>query len=130
MAVYKETISLCSYSVGQWALKDYLPECFEYLKHARDLCRSNMEKIVARLSLHQGVKCPIPSGGIYVFPDFSKFEPSADNLFKSMLDGGVALVPGPFFGQQGAGHARIMFAASPEIIDEALDRMDKVLEKG
>ncbi|WP_300459159.1 pyridoxal phosphate-dependent aminotransferase [Desulfobacula sp.] len=127
MGVYKETISLCSYSVGQWAMAQYLPRCQPYLDDARNLCRRNMEKMVERLNAIPGVKCPVPQGGIYVFPDFSEFEPSADKLFQCLLDSGVAVVPGPFFGVQGESHARIMFAASEEIIDRGLDRMEAAL---
>ncbi|SCL34922.1 cystathione beta-lyase [Micromonospora nigra] len=35
----------------------------------------------------------------------------------------VALVPGPAFGTGGAGHARLNFATSPELLTQALDRM-------
>ncbi len=35
----------------------------------------------------------------------------------------VALNPGPAFGEGGAGHVRLNFATSPEILDAALDRI-------
>lgn len=127
MGVYKESISLCSSSVGQWAMARYLPDCQPFLDEARSLCRRNMEKMVDRLNAIPGVSCPVPQGGIYVFPEFREAEPSSDTLFRRLLDRGVAVVPGPFFGPQGEGHARIMFAASEEIIDQGLDRMEAAL---
>ncbi len=127
MSVYKETISLCSFSIGQWAMAGYLPGSGSYLDHARELCRKNMEKMVARLNDLPGVSCPRPQGGIYVFPAFADFDPSAQDLFRRLLDSGVAVVPGPFFGDQGKGRARLMFAAAPDIIDRALDRIEAAL---
>ncbi|MCF8061823.1 MAG: pyridoxal phosphate-dependent aminotransferase [Deltaproteobacteria bacterium] len=127
MSVFKETISLCSFSIGQWALAGYLAGSRPYLDRVRELCRGNMERVVERLNAIPGVRCPKPVGGFYAFADFSGIEPSDEALFRRFLDGGVALVPGGFFGSQGAGHARIMFATDRALIDRALDRMEAAL---
>ena len=37
--------------------------------------------------------------------------------------GKVALTDGPYFGAQGAGHARLNIGTSPELITEAVNRM-------
>lgn len=47
-----------------------------------------------------------------------------DDPAATFLDRGVALVPGPDFGH-GAGHARLNFATTPEILDEAVSRMSR-----
>lgn len=39
------------------------------------------------------------------------------------MQAGVALASGPDFGGQGSGHARLNFACSPEVLDEAIDRL-------
>lgn len=39
----------------------------------------------------------------------------------------IALNPGFAFGEAGAGHVRLNFATSPEILSEALDRLDAAL---
>lgn len=41
--------------------------------------------------------------------------------------GRVALVPGPAFGAEGAGHARLNLATSPEILAEGVDRIVKAV---
>jgi len=129
MGVYKESISLCSFSIGQWAMSGYLGASRPYLDRVRDLCRGNMERMVARLNKIPGVRCPAPTGGIYVMADFSGIEPSEEALFQRLLEGGVAVVPGGFFGSRGAGHARIMFATDPERIDRGLDRIEATLTR-
>lgn len=128
MAIYKESISLCSFSIGQWALASYLKNCDAYLEKVKNLCQQNMEMIVERLNTIPGVRCTPPQGGFYVFPDFSDIEPSSQALFKRLLDGGVAVVPGAFFGEQGEGRARIMFAADRNMISDAMDRLEAALK--
>jgi bifunctional pyridoxal-dependent enzyme with beta-cystathionase and maltose regulon repressor activities len=39
------------------------------------------------------------------------------------------VVPGGFFGSQGAGHARIMFATDRSLIDESLIRIKAALAR-
>jgi aspartate/methionine/tyrosine aminotransferase len=127
MSVFKETVSLCSFSIGQWAMAKYLAGSRPYLDLVKELCRSNMECLVDGLNSIPGVKCPRPVGGFYVFADFSRIEPSDETLFRRLLDGGVAVVPGGFFGSQGTGHARIMFATDRNLIDESLIRIKAAL---
>lgn len=127
MGILKESVSLCSFSIGQWALGEYLPHCESYLLRMRDFCRQNMERVVARLQGIPGVSCTRPSGGFYALPDFSAIEPSSQRLFERLLDGGVAVIPGAFFGSNAEGRARIGFAADYGKIARALDRLDEVI---
>ena len=127
MGIFKESISLCSFSIGQWAMAEFLNKSDAYLKKARDFCQANMEGMVARLNAIPGVRCTPPRGGFYVFPDFSAIEPSSQNLFKRLLDAGVAIVPGVFFGSKGEGRARMMFACPRDHIDRCMDRIEETL---
>lgn len=129
MSVFKETISLCSFSIGQWALAEYLGQSRPYLKRVKALCRRNMDRMVDTLNAIPGVQCPYPDGGLYVFADFTGITRSDEDLFKRLLEGGVAVVPGGFFGSQGLGHARIMFAADETTIDASLGRITAALER-
>lgn len=126
MGIYKESISLCSFSVGQWAMAEYLPASSAYLESVRILCRENMQMMVERLNKIPGVECVPPKGGFYAFPDFSSIEPSSQDLFKRALKGGIAVVPGAFFGSQGEGRARLMFAAERDFVSRAMDRLEAV----
>jgi aspartate/methionine/tyrosine aminotransferase len=127
MNIYKETTSLCSFSIGQWAMGKYLPSSAGYLERVRRLCKGNMEMVVERLRDMQGVRCTPAQGGFYVFPDFSALEPSTERLMHRFLDGGVAVVPGDFFGSLGKNRVRIMFAANSDFMAKAMDRLAAVL---
>jgi aspartate/methionine/tyrosine aminotransferase len=127
MGIFKESISLCSFSIGQWAMAEFLNQSDAYLKKAREFCRANMERMVARLKAIPGVRCSPPRGGFYVFADFSGIESSSQNLFRRLLDAGVAVVPGAFFGSKGEGRARMMFACPRDHIDRCMDRIEEAL---
>lgn len=127
MGIFKESVSLCSFSIGQWAMSEFLGSSGPYLDKVRDLCRQNMKMMVSRLNAIPGVRCTPPQGGLYVFPDFSAIEPSSQKLFGLLLEGGVAVAPGVFFGPQGEGRARLMFAAPEERISKGLERIEKTI---
>lgn len=129
MEIVKESISLCSFSIGQWALAEFLPNSDNYLMKAKNLCHENMRRVVDRLQAIPGVKCTRPSGGFYVFPDLSEIEPSSQKMCARLLDGGVAVVPGDFFGSGGEGRVRIGFAADYEPVSKAMDRLEQTLRK-
>jgi aspartate/methionine/tyrosine aminotransferase len=129
MGVYKESISLCSFSIGQWALADFLPKSEGYLAWTRALCRQNMHKMVAVLKDIPGVACPAPQGGFYVFLDTSALDASAQSMTEYLLREGIAVVPGNFFGTQGEGCLRLGFAAPWDQLEPGLDRLREALTK-
>ena len=128
MNIYKETTSLCSFSIGQWAMGKYLSSSADYLETVRRLCKRNMEMVVERFKDIPGVRCTPAQGGFYLFPDFSAVEPSTEKLMHRFLDGGVAVVPGDFFGSLGKNRVRIMFAANSDFLARAVDRLVAVLK--
>ena len=76
-----------------------------------------------------GIDCFEPEGAFYVFPNISKFGMSSEAFCEKLLyDYHVAIVPGTAFGECGEGFARISYAYSVKHLDEALDRMAKMIE--
>ncbi len=90
-------------------------------------------KIVAGLRAIPGIKCAMPQGAFYVYPNVSAYlkkngVADATALAEKLLDEvHVALVPGPAFGTEE--HVRISYAASQEQIDEGLRRLKDFLAK-
>jgi aspartate aminotransferase len=87
--------------------------------------------VLARLTAIPGVRCVPASGAFYLFPNVeaaqrAKGLASDVELCERLLEAeGVALVPGAAFGAPG--HVRISFAASLELLEEALRRMHRFL---
>ncbi len=77
-----------------------------------------------------GLKTVTPNGAFYTFSDVSGV---SDDSFKFSLDllrnGKVAVVPGREFGRFGEGYIRCSYATDYELIEEALRRMDKFINK-
>jgi aspartate/methionine/tyrosine aminotransferase len=86
------------------------------------------DALVAGLNAIPGVRCRMPQGAFYVFPNVSAFGRSSNWLAEYLLDEtGVAVLPGTSFGKNGEGYLRLCFANSLENILEALDRMKPAL---
>jgi len=90
-------------------------------------------KVVAGLRAIPGIKCAMPEGAFYVYPNVSAYlkkngVADATALAEKLLDEvHVALVPGPAFGTEE--HVRISYAASQEQIDEGLRRLKDFFAK-
>jgi aspartate aminotransferase len=86
--------------------------------------------IVSGLNEIPGIKCLLPKGAFYVFPDITSTGFKAKELEQGLLnDGGVACLAGTSFGSYGEGHLRFSYANSVENINEALKRVRDYLAK-
>ncbi len=71
-----------------------------------------------------GVRCEMPHGAFYAFPNISRFGMSSDEFATRLLDEfGVAAVSGTSFGDGGEGYIRLSYATSEQNIEEALGRI-------
>ncbi len=77
------------------------------------------------LNAMKGVRCPLPEGTIYAFPEISETGKSSAYLANKLLEEtNVVVEAGAFFGKAGEGHLRICFGAEPyERIETAMQRM-------
>ena len=89
------------------------------------------DHVVARLNKIKGVRCLPNQGTFYAFADFSGAikntgaRNDVDFAEKVLNQADVALVPGSAFGAEG--HQRLSYATSLELLDKALDRLEKLL---
>ncbi|CAN5704706.1 pyridoxal phosphate-dependent aminotransferase [soil metagenome] len=89
--------------------------------------RRRRDAIVAGLNEIPDVRCLMPEGAFYVFPNVSAYgEGVADYLLN---EAGVALLDGAGFGAQGEGYMRISYANSLPNIEKALERIADALER-
>jgi len=125
----------CANSIGQRASIEALvgdQSCVEEMK-ASFLQRRDL--IVRLLNDLPEVRCAIPNGAFYVFPDFSLYINRKGNgkLLKDTFDISeyildsvqVVTVPGDGFGS--SEHIRFSYATNRKIIQEGMDRVKKAL---
>jgi len=99
-------------------------------KRRRDLVLGHLNKM-------DGVKCNVPEGAFYVFPDMSSYygKSTGDIAINSSMDlcmyllesGHIAAVPGEAFGAPDC--IRISFANSDENLEKAMQRLKDALAK-
>jgi aspartate/methionine/tyrosine aminotransferase len=90
--------------------------------------RRRRDRIVEGLNAIPGVRCPLPQGAFYAFPNIQAFGRSSAELADYLLDeAGVAVLPGTSFGRYGEGYLRLSYANSLENIEKALERMGEAL---
>jgi aspartate/methionine/tyrosine aminotransferase len=86
------------------------------------------DRMVAGLNAIPGVRCQIPQGAFYVFPNIKSFGLSSSQLARRLLDeAGVAVLAGTDFGACGEGYLRLCYATSPDVIDRAIERIGAFL---
>ncbi len=92
--------------------------------------RARRQIIVDELNRMDGVRCRMPRGAFYAFPNVSAIEPESKPLADFLLEqGGVACLSGTSFGQGGRGFLRFSYANSQENIREGMRRVKDALQR-
>jgi aspartate/methionine/tyrosine aminotransferase len=92
-------------------------EMLERYRRRRDLVLQGLNAI-------PGVRCQVPGGAFYAFPNVSAYGvPSAELANRILDEAGVALLPGTAFGAQGEGYLRLSYASSVELLERGLARL-------
>ena len=86
---------------------------------------ADIEALVPRFNAIR-LKCHLPCGSFYAFPDVSSTGMAEKDFAVSLLQTEkVAIVPGTAFGENGKGFCRACFATSYEQLIEASDRIER-----
>jgi aspartate aminotransferase len=90
--------------------------------------RVRRDLIVKGLNAIEGIRCLEPEGAFYVFPNVAGTGRTGEELAHLLLnEGGVSVLAGTAFGQNGVDNVRISYANSQEKISEALRRIEAVV---
>jgi len=90
--------------------------------------RRRRDLMVQGLNGIPGIRCPLPQGAFYAFPNVQAFgRPVAELADYLLAEAGVAVLPGTAFGHNGESYLRLSYANSMENIQEALERMARAL---
>jgi aspartate aminotransferase len=93
-----------------------------------DEYRKRRDVMVEGLNSLPGVSCLKPKGAFYVFPSIKETGYSSQQFTELVLKkAGVAVTPGPIFGNNGEGFVRLCYVNSVENIRRAILNIRKVL---
>ena len=99
------------------------------IERFRQSFQKRRDMVVKGLNDIRGVRCRIPGGAFYAFPNITGTGWQSRDLARELLDKAyVALIFGESFGQNGKGFMRLSYAASEADLAEALKRMKAFLE--
>ncbi len=91
--------------------------------------RRRRDAIVTALNAIPGVRCELPKGAFYAFPNVSGTGLSEREIADRLLqEAGVATLAGTAFGAYGAGYLRLSYANSMENLMEATRRIGQFVE--
>jgi aminotransferase len=116
---------LCASILSQEAAIEALVRGEDAMKSMRDQYHRRRDFIVRRFN-EIGLKCHLPRGSFYAFPDVSATGLGEKEFAVSLLQAEkVAMVPGSAFGANGSGFCRACFATSYEQLIEAGNRIER-----
>jgi Aspartate/tyrosine/aromatic aminotransferase len=119
-------------SLSQVAAIACMDKCYYWLDGFVEQMNRNRDYALERISKMPGISCHKPQATFVLFPDITKtgMEP-VDFVEYIKKNYKLSLVPGGarYFGPGSAGHIRICFATSHEVLKEGLDRLEKGLHE-
>jgi aminotransferase len=119
---------LCASIISQEAAIEALVRGEDGMKKMRQQYHRRRDFIVRRFN-EMGLKCHLPRGSFYAFPDVSMAGLSERDFALGLLQAEkVAIVPGTAFGANGTGFCRACFATSYEQLIEASNRIERYVQ--
>ena len=116
---------LCASIISQEAAIEALVRGEDAMKKMRDQYHRRRDFIVRRFN-EIGLKCHLPRGSFYAFPDISVTGLNEKDFAVGLLQTEkVAIVPGSAFGENGKGFCRACFATSYEQLIEASNKIER-----
>ncbi len=120
----------CTSSFEQMAAVEALNGPQDAVKAMVEEFRARRQLIVDGLNAIPGLRCRMPHGAFYVFPNVAGTGMNGDEFTHRLLyEGGVCVLSGTAFGKVGADHVRISYANSQPNLSKALERIAEVVSK-
>jgi alanine-synthesizing transaminase len=137
IADYKETLlklarsRLSAPGPGQYSIKPALEGPQDHIAEMNAKLQQRRDIICRRLNEIEGFSCAKPKGAFYAFPRFDL--PGIDDDRKFIMDilykKQILAVFGTGFGYERPDHFRIVFLPPPEILNEALDKLEEYVRE-
>jgi len=126
MGLLSQTILSCSSEFSQLGAKEALRRTGNnFIDKMNIEYQERMYLLVNGLNKISGINCVKPDGAFYIFPQIDKkFGDIKEYCKNLLLEEGVCVVPGEFFGKQGKRSIRLSFSASTK--DEIILALKKI----
>lgn len=126
--IHQYTI-MCVPITAQMAAREALKNGDKAVLEMKKEYKRRREFIVSRLN-EIGLSCHRPEGAFYAFPSINGTGLTSMEFSQGLLkEEKVAVVPGTAFGVSGEGYVRMSYASAFENLKEAMERMQRFVEK-
>jgi aspartate/methionine/tyrosine aminotransferase len=115
-------------SLTQSMLPDLFAGGMLFVAEMRARVRSNIALALERLARSPRVRAQAPDGGYYLFPEVLGWS-DEEALVLHLLDHGVLVHPGYFYGYERGTHLMISCLTEPERFAEGIDRLTKAIDQ-
>ncbi|MCD7864533.1 MAG: aminotransferase class I/II-fold pyridoxal phosphate-dependent enzyme, partial [Clostridiales bacterium] len=120
---------MCAPTTSQYAAVEALRNGDDDVAMMREAYNGRRRYLVHRFK-EMGLSRFEPYGAFYIFPSIQEFGMASEEFAMRFLDEEkVAVVPGTAFGACGEGFLRISYAYSLDALKEALDRLERFVQK-
>ncbi|TMD19079.1 MAG: pyridoxal phosphate-dependent aminotransferase [Chloroflexi bacterium] len=123
--------SSCAAGFTQMAAIEALsmPESEHAVHHMVKVFEHRRNLVVDGLNAIRGVRCKLPQGAFYAFPNIEDTGFNERDLASRLLnEAGVAVLPGTAFGEAGKGFIRLAYTQSEDELKLGLDRIREFVE--
>ncbi len=128
IARFNEQVISCVSPIAQEIALRALSGEPEWTKKLQQQYQAKRDVAVEGLLRINKVRCPVPEGTFYAFPDITALGRSSSELTRYLLEEGrIAVTAGSVFGAGGEGHIRVNLVGPIETIREGLERMRTLL---
>jgi aspartate aminotransferase len=125
MGLLSQTILSCTSEFSQLGAAEALSTSQDFIDKMNTEYKERMYLLVNGLNKISGITCVKPDGAFYIFPQidqkFGDIKKYCENL---LLEEGVCIVPGEFFGRQGKRSVRFSYSATSK--DEIILSLEKI----
>lgn len=128
IAKLKICSTLCIPSAFQIAAIEALKNCWDYVEGMRKEYDRRRKMLLERLNKIPNIRALRPEGAFYIFSNIKATGMKSSEFVKKLLEEAKVLTfPGTEFGPNGEGYIRISYAAAYEKLQEAIDRIEKIV---
>ncbi|WP_144451717.1 aminotransferase [Halalkalibacter nanhaiisediminis] len=120
---------MCAPTMAQYGALEALQSGMDDVERMKQSYKQRRNFVVKSFA-EIGLECHIPGGAFYAFPSIASTGLSSEQFAeKLLLEERVAVVPGHVFGEGGEGHIRCSYATSMENLEQAVKRINRLLER-
>jgi len=124
---YHHTVNISANVPSQMACIEALKGPQDCVSEMRESYRERRDMLIPALNEVPGIHCGLPKGTFFAFADIRELGIASLDLAQYLVkEAGVVLTNGSGFDYEG--FIRVSYAAKPEIIEEAMERMKKAME--